>query len=105
MLTSTVAFGLMAITIRLASSTIATAEIAFFRNAFGLLTLLPLILRPGKPLPRTRQLPRYFARTLIGLASMLCGFLGDRPSAPVAGHLALLLHAVIRHGAGSGVAA
>ncbi|WP_169789623.1 EamA family transporter, partial [Xanthomonas euvesicatoria] len=74
MLTSTFAFGLMAITIRLASSTIATTEIAFFRNAFGLLALLPLIVRPGKPLPRTRQLPQYFARTLIGLASMLCGF-------------------------------
>ncbi|AVQ07379.1 TPA: DMT family transporter [Xanthomonas vasicola pv. zeae] len=74
MLTSTFAFGLMAITIRLASSTIATTEIAFFRNAFGLLALLPLIVRPGKPLPRTRQLPHYLARTLIGLASMLCGF-------------------------------
>lgn len=74
MLTSTFAFGLMAITIRLASSTIATTEIAFFRNAFGLLALLPLIVRPGKLLPRTRQLPHYLARTLIGLASMLCGF-------------------------------
>ncbi|RYE88831.1 MAG: EamA family transporter, partial [Oxalobacteraceae bacterium] len=74
MLTSTFAFGLMAICIRLASSTTATTEIAFFRNAFGLLALLPLILRPGRALPRTRQLPQYLARTLIGLASMLCGF-------------------------------
>lgn len=38
------------------------------------MALLPLIVRPGKPLPRTRQLPQYLARTLIGLASMLCGF-------------------------------
>ncbi|PPT40862.1 EamA family transporter [Xanthomonas arboricola] len=73
MLTSTFAFGLMAICIRLASGTIATTEIAFFRNAFGLLALLPLILRAGKA-PRTRQLPQYLARTVIGLASMLCGF-------------------------------
>ena len=43
MLVSTFAFGLMAITIRLASKDIATTEIAFFRNAFGLLALLPLI--------------------------------------------------------------
>ncbi len=74
MLVSTLAFGLMAICIRLASAHTPTSEIAFFRNAFGLLALLPLIVRPGKPLPRTRQLPQYFARTLIGLASMLCGF-------------------------------
>ena len=74
MLASTLAFGMMAVTIRLSASTTGTAEIAFFRNAFGLLALLPLVIRPGKPLPRTRHLPRYFIRTLIGLASMLCGF-------------------------------
>ena len=42
MLASTVAFGLMAICIRLASRTEPVAEIAFFRNLFGLLALLPL---------------------------------------------------------------
>jgi drug/metabolite transporter (DMT)-like permease len=36
--------------------------------------MLPLVLRIGEPLPRTRHLPRYLLRTLIGLASMLCGF-------------------------------
>lgn len=74
MLASTVSFGLMAINIRLASQSLETTEVAFFRNAFGLLTLLPLVLRPGRPLPRTGHLPRYLVRTLIGLASMLCGF-------------------------------
>ncbi len=74
MLVSTVAFGLMTLAIRLASAELATPEIAFFRNAFGLLALLPLVLRPGRPLPRTRHLPRYLVRTLIGLVSMLCGF-------------------------------
>jgi len=74
MLVSTASFGLMAITIRFASADIATTEVAFFRNAFGLLALLPLLLRPGRPLPRTRHLPRYLVRTLIGLCSMLCGF-------------------------------
>ena len=38
MLASTVGFGLMAICIRLASQTEPVAEIAFFRNLFGLLT-------------------------------------------------------------------
>jgi drug/metabolite transporter (DMT)-like permease len=74
MLASTVGFGLMAITIRLASDTRATTEIAFFRNLFGWLVLSLLILRPGKPLPRTQQLSRYLVRAMIGLASMLCGF-------------------------------
>jgi drug/metabolite transporter (DMT)-like permease len=74
MLASTLSFGLMAITIRLASQSLETTEVAFFRNAFGLLALLPLVLRPGRPLPRTRHLPRYLRRTAIGLASMLCGF-------------------------------
>lgn len=81
MLASTVAFGLMAVTIRLASATIATTEIAFFRNFFGLLAVLPLVVRRGEPLPRTQQLPRYLVRTVIGLASMLCGFwaIGNLP--------------------------
>jgi len=74
MLASTLSFGLMAISIRLASAEVETTEIAFFRNAFGLLALLPVILRPGKPLPRTAHLPRYLVRTVIGLCSMLCGF-------------------------------
>lgn len=74
MLGSTVAFGLMTIAIRLASAHLGTAEIAFFRIAFGLLALLPLILGPGRPLPRTRHMGTYLVRTVVGLACMLCGF-------------------------------
>jgi drug/metabolite transporter (DMT)-like permease len=74
MLGSTLSFAGMALTIRFATQTIPTTEIAFFRNLFGLLALLPLILRWGDPLPRTRHLGRYLARTTIGLAAMLCGF-------------------------------
>jgi len=43
MLGSTVFFGLMAVTIRLASESLDTFEVAFFRNLFGLLALLPLL--------------------------------------------------------------
>ena len=74
MLASTLSFGLMAISIRLASQSLGTTEIAFFRNAIGLAVLLPMVLRPGRPAPRTAHLPRYLVRTLIGLCSMLCGF-------------------------------
>jgi drug/metabolite transporter (DMT)-like permease len=83
MLTSTVFFGLMAVTIRLASTTLSTFEIAFFRNLFGLLALLPLLRYSASGVFRTRQLPRYFVRSAIGIGSMLCGFwaIGHLPMA------------------------
>jgi drug/metabolite transporter (DMT)-like permease len=83
MLLSTLFFGLMAITIRLASERISTPEVAFFRNLFGLLALLPLLVRSAPGVFRTRQLPRYFVRSAIGMGSMLCGFwaLGHLPMA------------------------
>ena len=74
MLGSTLSFGLMAVGIRLASESLPTMEIAFFRNAFGLLALLPMLLRGGATL-RTKQLPRYLVRSAIGILSMLCSFL------------------------------
>jgi drug/metabolite transporter (DMT)-like permease len=81
MLGSTMAFGMMAVAIRLATAYVPTQEVAFFRNAFGLLALLPILLRPGHAPLRTSQLPRYFLRSVIGLGSMLCGFwaLGHLP--------------------------
>ncbi len=68
------AFGLMAVAIRLATAYVPTQEVAFFRNAFGLVALIPMLLRPGHAPLRTRQLPLYFIRSAIGLGSMLCGF-------------------------------
>ena len=93
MLASTVAFGLMALCIRLASQTEPTWEVAFFRNAFGFVALLPMLLWPllrdRRPLAslrgdlRTTQLPRYFVRCGIGIVSMYCGFwaIGNLPLA------------------------
>ncbi|MEG2803167.1 DMT family transporter [Stenotrophomonas sp.] len=74
MLGSTLAFGLMAVAIRYATRYVPTQEVAFFRNAFGLVALLPMLLRPGRASLRTQQLPRYLLRSAIGLASMLCAF-------------------------------
>lgn len=74
MLGSTMLFGLMTIAIRLASETLHTFEIAFFRNFFGLIAALPLLLRHGPDLLKTTQLPRYLFRCAIGVVSMLCGF-------------------------------
>ena len=84
MLASTVGFGLMAVCIRLASQTEPVAEIAFFRNLFGLAGLLPVLAWPAlrgggaaahlRQVLRTTQLRRYFIRCLIGMVSMWMGF-------------------------------
>ena len=91
MMASTVAFGMMAITIRLASRSEPTWEVAFFRNFFGFLALLPILalpaVRSGAPARairetvRSNQLPRYFLRCLIGIFSMFCVFwaIGNLP--------------------------
>jgi len=74
MLGSTAFFALMAITIRLASETLPTYEIAFFRNFFGLIALLPVLRHSWPGVLKTQQLPRYLLRSTIGVVSMLCGF-------------------------------
>lgn len=74
MLGSTVFFGCMAVAIRLASQSLHTFEIAFFRNFFGLCATLPLVLRHGPAFFRTTQLSRYGVRCLIGILSMFAGF-------------------------------
>ena len=76
MLGSTLLFALMVIAIRLASESLHTFEVVFFRNFFGMLAALPLLMRSGRGIGflRTKQLPRYFVRCLIGAISMFCGF-------------------------------
>lgn len=83
MLGSTLSFGGMALAIRLASKEIPTWEIAFFRNAIGLLFLLPILFWPAiatgefRATARTLatgQIARYALRCLTGLAGMFCMF-------------------------------
>lgn len=74
MLVSTVLFALMAVAIRLASKSLHTFEVAFFRNFFGLVATLPLLYRNGPALWQTRHFPRYLLRCAVGMVGMLCGF-------------------------------
>lgn len=67
-------FGTMAVCIRLASAQLHAFEIAFFRNLFGFLVLLPILVRHGPSLLRTQKLGFYVVRCLIGMVSMLAGF-------------------------------
>lgn len=74
MLGSVLSFGLMAITIRMASKQLHPFEIAFFRNLFGLLFTAPLIWSTGLAVLRTNRLRLYLLRCLVGLGAMLTGF-------------------------------
>jgi drug/metabolite transporter (DMT)-like permease len=74
MVSSTVLFGFMAVCIRLASKQLHPFEIAFFRNLFGFVFTLPLLMRHGWGILRTDKLSLYFLRCCIGIVSMLAGF-------------------------------
>lgn len=74
MLGSTLFFAIMVVTIRLASAQLHAFEVAFFRSFFGMLAALPLLRLHGLGLLRTRQLPRYVIRCVLGTAAMFCGF-------------------------------
>jgi drug/metabolite transporter (DMT)-like permease len=74
MTASAVLFGFMAVTIRLASSQLHPFEIAFFRNLFGLMFALPILLRHGRSILRTDRIGFYLIRCTIGMVSMLAGF-------------------------------
>jgi drug/metabolite transporter (DMT)-like permease len=71
---STVLFAMMAVVIRLASKTQHPFEIAFFRNLFGLMFTLPLLVRHGSGLFKTQKLPLYLLRCAIGTIGMMAGF-------------------------------
>lgn len=74
MLGSTLCFALMAVAIRFAAQDVHAFEVVFFRNLFGLLFALPLLLRTGTHILRTNRLGLYALRCVIGLCAMLTGF-------------------------------
>ena len=74
MLGSTVFFTAMTAMIRYVSGSIDPLEIVFFRNLFGLVVLLPWLMRHGKVSLNTRRLPLYSLRAVVGLIAMICWF-------------------------------
>jgi S-adenosylmethionine uptake transporter len=74
MLASTVFFTAMTAMIRYLSGSIDPLEIVFFRNLFGLVVLLPWLLRHGLGKLATQRLPLYSLRALVGLIAMSCWF-------------------------------
>lgn len=74
MLFSTVCFAFMHALIRHLSTDLHPFEIAFFRNAFGLLVLLPWLLHAGLEPWRTRRFPLHALRSVINICAMLAYF-------------------------------
>lgn len=74
MVISTFMFGFMALTIRYASRQLHPFEIAFFRNLFGLVFTLPLVVRHGFGIFRTAKISLYLMRCAMGIVSMLAAF-------------------------------
>jgi drug/metabolite transporter (DMT)-like permease len=71
---SALGFSLMHVMIRLLTDELHPFEVAFFRNLFGVLALLPLLLRSGLGAVRTDRLPLHALRSVLGLVSMLLFF-------------------------------
>ena len=74
MVLSAFLFAAMGEAVRMASSQLQNALVVFFRNAFGLLALLPWLVRLGPKGLLTRTWREHLVRGLAGLASMYCYF-------------------------------
>lgn len=74
MVLAAASFAALTAVIREVSGSMHPFELAFFRNLFGLLFMLPLLLRSGPAMLKTGRLPLHAFRSTIGLAAMLCWF-------------------------------
>jgi len=87
MLLAAVSFATMWMVIRVASRTVHPFEIVFFRNAFGLIVLLPMLARTPALIARDRALPN-LRRAASGLIATLATFYAVA-NAPLATALAI----------------
>lgn len=67
MVGSCVIFGVIWVLIRMASETVHTFEIVFFRSVFGMLALVPFYMRSGWHNIQSRRWPLHFARGVLSL--------------------------------------
>ena len=76
MLMAALGFSVMNILIRWTSAELHPFQIAFFRNLFGLLFMLPWFIRLGYKSLKTKNLKLFVIRSILGLISMLGYFWG-----------------------------
>lgn len=74
MIAAATCFSVMITLVRLASRTLPVSEIAFFRNLFGLLVMVPWLVREGRRALATRRPWLHLLRGALALAAMLCWF-------------------------------
>ena len=67
-------FSIMNYLVRLAGQELNPIEVAFFRNFFALLFMLPWLLRVGRSGLATKRLGGHVWRALFGLGAMFCWF-------------------------------
>ena len=71
---ASVLFSIMAAMIKIVGARLHSLEIGFFRCAFGLLVILPFMVRAGPAVFRTEQPFMHLWRGLLGTTAMFCGF-------------------------------
>lgn len=76
MVLATFAFAIMTALIRFLAEDLHPFQIAFFRNLFGFLFMLPWLMRAGMGALRTTRMRLYWLRAAFALAAMLCWFSG-----------------------------
>ena len=69
-------FAAMHTAIRYTTQHLPAAEVAFFRNVFGLVVILPLLVRQGPSLFYTQRLGLHVLRAVLNVFSMLAFFIG-----------------------------
>ena len=74
MVASTVGFATMHVLVRYVSAELHPFQIAFFRNAFGVVVFLPLMLKTGFAMFHTRRLGLHGLRAVLNVTAMLCFF-------------------------------
>lgn len=76
MLLAALGFSFMNVLIRWTSSELHPFQVAFFRNLFGLVFMLPWLFKLGFANFKTQRFGLFFIRSILGLISMLCYFWG-----------------------------
>jgi drug/metabolite transporter (DMT)-like permease len=67
-------FALMVNLVRHLTASLDPLQVVFFRNAFGLLAMLPWLIGRGPSVLRTWRLGLHILRAAIGIAAMICWF-------------------------------
>ena len=76
MVLGTVMFAAMHTAIRYTTQRLPAVEVAFFRNVFGLVVILPLLVRHGPRLFYTERLGLHGLRAVLNVFSMWAFFIG-----------------------------